>query len=207
LARAAAADAPVAFHLAETPEELELLSTGTGPLRMLLEDFGAWEPGVLTPGLRPLHYLQQLGAAGVRGLVIHGNYLADDEMALLAAHANRLSVVYCPRTHTHFGHPPHPWRRLRAAGVNVALGTDSRASNPDLNLWADACHAVNSAGASPVEALQLATQAGALALGLGDEIGTLTPGKRAEFALLPIAARTVSDPHELLLEAQPQPFR
>ena len=48
------------------------------------------------------------------------------------------SIVYCPRTHAAFGHPPHPFRDFLARGVRVALGTDSLASNPDLDLLAEA---------------------------------------------------------------------
>ena len=49
----------------------------------------------------------------------------------------RMAVVYCPRTHAWFGHPPYPLEKMLAAGVPVALGTDSRASSPDLSLLAE----------------------------------------------------------------------
>ena len=45
-----------------------------------------------------------------------------------------MAVVHCPRTHAYFGHRPYPLAKMLAAGVNVALGTDSCASNPDLSL-------------------------------------------------------------------------
>ena len=59
----------------------------------------------------------------------------DEELAILAS--GKASVVYCPRTHAYFNHPPHRWRDMLALGVNVALGTDSCASSPDLNLVDD----------------------------------------------------------------------
>ena len=63
------------------------------------------------------------------------NYCDDEEIDLLAV--GRASVVYCPRTHDYFGHPPHRWREMLARGINVAVGTDSCASSPDLNLVDD----------------------------------------------------------------------
>ena len=115
------------------------------------------------------------------------------------------TVVYCPRTHAHFGHPPHPWRRLLERGVRVALGTDSRASNPDLDLLAEArfLHAAHPdvAGAT---LLHLATLAGAEALGWADELGSLTAGKSADFVVIPLPDRE-DEPHRLLLGSASRP--
>lgn len=72
--------------------------------------------------------------ASARALAIHGNYFTHDDIQCVARHAN-VATVFCPRTHAYFGHSPHPIRQLLAAGANVILGTDSRASNPDLSLW------------------------------------------------------------------------
>jgi cytosine/adenosine deaminase-related metal-dependent hydrolase len=67
--------------------------------------------------------------------LIHGNYLTQHEIELAAKYRERLSMVYCPRTHVHFQHSPYPLNAMRQAGLRVVLGTDSRASSPDLNLW------------------------------------------------------------------------
>ena len=127
---------PLAMHLAESREELELLRHGGGPLRGLLENLGAWDPAVIPPGTRPLDYLRLLASAH-HALVIHGNYLDNEEIAFLAANGRRMSVVYCPRTHDWFAHDAYPLEKLLAAGVTVALGTDGRGSAPDLNLLAE----------------------------------------------------------------------
>jgi len=124
----------VAMHLAETRDELELLERGTGTFRELLEDFGIWQNG-LFGGRRPLELLESL-ATCERALVIHGNYLTDEELEFVAAQP-AMTLVYCPRTHAAFGHSAHPWLRLKELGGRVALGTDSRASNPDLSLFAE----------------------------------------------------------------------
>lgn len=190
---------PLAFHLAETLEELELLAEGTGPLRALLEEFGVWDPGAILPGTRPLDYLRPL-ALVERSLIIHGNFLNDEEIAFVAGHRDRMTVVYCPRTHQHFGHSSHPLEKLLTAGASMALGTDSRASNPDLNLLEEIRTVVRRhPGVSPEQALWMGTLGGAKALGLAHVTGTLSAGKRADWMSVPLSHPHAADPHELLL--------
>ncbi len=117
------------MHLAESREELELLRHGTGPLRALLEELGARDAALFRPGTRPLEYLRLLAQAH-RALVIHGNYLDDEEIGFLGTNAERMAVVYCPRSHAWFGHSPYPLEKMLAAGVAAALGTDGEARRP-----------------------------------------------------------------------------
>jgi cytosine/adenosine deaminase-related metal-dependent hydrolase len=123
-------------------------------------------------------------AAAHRTLVIHGNYLDEEEIAFLAAHREKLSVVYCPRTHDYFEHEPYPLAKMLAAGVRVALGTDSRASSPDLDLLAEMRHVAAHHQLPPAEVLRLGTLAGAEALGLDHAAGSLRRGKQAAFCVV-----------------------
>lgn len=176
---------PVAMHLAESREELQLLETGTGPLREFLENLGAWTAAA-DRRRRPLDYLEMLAAAD-RALVVHGNYLARDEIAFLADRRETMAVVYCPRTHAWFQHTAYPLEAMLASGVRVALGTDSRASSPNLNLLEDVRCAIQRHPSVPKsKILELATLGGAWALGLEAELGTLEPGKRARLAIVPL---------------------
>ncbi len=192
---------PVAMHLAETREELELLASGTGPLADLFTEWGLWHPGQRAAFRSPLEVLQALVDLP-RVLVIHGNYLTTEEMAFLAGREN-LSVVYCPRTHAYFEHEPYPLAALLAQGTRVALGTDSRASNPDLDLLAEVRHAHRAHPAiSPGHWIEMATRHGAEALGLGQITGRIAPGMRAEFFSLPIPTG-INDPFEVFLSSDP----
>lgn len=193
---------PIAFHLAESREEVELLGRGTGPFRDLLQRLGAWEPGAFPGGRRPLDYLAELAGAQ-RALVVHGNYLDDEEIAFLAERADRMAVVYCPRTHAHFGHADYPLTKLLASGVTVALGTDSRASSPDLSVLAEMRFVARRHASIPADAvLRLGTILGARALGRDHVVGSLAPGRRADLVAVALPDRDASDPHELLFDSE-----
>ena len=188
----------LAMHLAETRDELEFLADGCGPFVELLQSFGAWPEEGLPTGRRPLDILRIL-ADSPRALIVHGNYLADDEIEFLAARP-QMTVVYCPRTHEFFGHEPHPWRQLLAKGATVALGTDGRGSNPDLSLWNELVFLRERfPDVAPSRLLELGTRAGARALGREDDCGTITPGKRADLVAVSLSAG--GDPLEVLLTA------
>lgn len=124
----------VAMHIAESEEERELIERGSGPFADTLKRLGFYQSAAFARGedatLDLLKVLSQAPAA----LVVHGNYLREPELDFIERRPT-MTVVYCPRTHAFFGHSPHPVDRLLRHGAPVALGTDSRASNPDLSLW------------------------------------------------------------------------
>jgi cytosine/adenosine deaminase-related metal-dependent hydrolase len=192
-------DVPLAMHLAESHDEVELLASGGGAMRTLLQTVGAWDPAAAARHARILDYLEALSRAP-RALVIHGNYLGQQELDFLAARAATMSVVYCPRTHAYFGHPPYPLAHMLRLGVRVALGTDSRASNPDLSMLGEMrAVAERHTDVSASTVLELATLAGARALGLEAEMGTLEPGKLANLAMIQLGASAASDPNAALM--------
>jgi cytosine/adenosine deaminase-related metal-dependent hydrolase len=197
----AVASVPLAMHLAETREELELLRSGGGALYDLLVELDAWQPDVIPRDSTPLDYLRLLSAAH-RALVIHGNYLSDEEIAFIAARRDRMAIVYCPRTHTYFGHSDYPLVRMVEAGALVALGTDSRASNPDLSLFAEMQHVVKHHSVPPAQVIEMATINGATALGRDGELGNLAPGKRADVAIIRLPDAAADDPYELLFDSR-----
>jgi cytosine/adenosine deaminase-related metal-dependent hydrolase len=194
---------PLAMHLAESPDELELLRSHSGAFHALLTELNAWDPSALPRGIDVAEYLRVLATAH-RALVIHGNYLSSDEIAFLAAHRATMSVVYCPRTHAFFQHSRYPLVEMLAAGVNVALGTDSRASSPDLNLWDDLRWVADTFPELPLaDILQLGTHHGAQAL-LGSEtkLGTLQPGAPVRLQVIELPNEAAADPYELLFDSQ-----
>lgn len=183
--------AVIATHLAESATEVELLRHRRGPFVRFLEERGAWHPDGLVADPEDVGRL----LAGVPACLVHGNFLAA-----LGPAARGGTVVYCPRTHAAFGHPPHPFRDLLAHGRRVALGTDSLASNPDLDLLAEArfLHKIYPS-VNPGSLVRLATLSGAEALAWHGETGSLSPGKSADLVVLPLPDADLADPHELVL--------
>ncbi len=170
---------PVAMHIAETKAERELLDSQSGEFVSMLKDFGVWNESTFQPPTSILDILKTL-AKVQRSLIIHGNYLNEEEIDFIAQHSEKMSVVYCPRTHSYFGHEKHPLDRLIDAGINVAIGTDSRASNPDLNLLAELkCIAESFPQFSTTEILKMGTLNGAQALGVESTFGTIQVGRIA----------------------------
>ncbi len=195
----AVASIPLAMHLAETLDELELLQTSGGPLHELLVELDAWQPDAIPRDSAPIDYLRLLSTAH-RTLVVHGNYLSDEEIAFIAARRDRMAIIYCPRTHAYFGHSPYPLAKMLEAGALVALGTDSRASNPDLSLFAEMQHVAKHHSIPPEQIVEMATINGAKALGRDAELGSLAPGKRADLAIVRLPDLATDDPHELLFD-------
>ena len=187
----------VATHLAETEAERELLADDRGELRELLESFGIWSPG-LFGGRSPLEWLELL-ALLPRALVVHGTHLNSAELRRLAQNPH-ITLVYCPRTHAAAESTPHSWYDLFEMGGSVALGTDSRATNPDLSLWHELQFLAAECSRMPHHSLlRLATLDGARALGLMASHGSLAPGKQADFAVVELADPAFRDPiHDLL---------
>jgi aminodeoxyfutalosine deaminase len=191
---------PVALHLAESREELQLLDTGTGPLRDMLQALDAWHPSAFPGGSSPRDYLEILATAQ-QSLVVHGNYLTDAEWDYLAARAAHMAVVYCPRTHSYFDHAPYPLAAMLQRGVRVVVGTDSRASNPDVSLWEELRTVARThPDVAPSRILQMGTLDAAAALGCGDEVGSLAAGKCADLAVVRIHHQLPADPHLALWE-------
>lgn len=181
---------PLAMHLAETEAELELLERHSGPFQQMLCSFGLWTDDPTRFAGRPIDYLRLLAQAP-RSLIIHGNYLEDDQLSFMSGQPG-MTLVYCPRTHAAFGHRSHPWRQARQLGVRVALGTDSRASNPDLSIFGELQHlAGNFPGESHVDLLQLGSRNGRLAFGIDEP-------DRADFTLIRLGDQAMCDPHRQL---------
>jgi aminodeoxyfutalosine deaminase len=189
---------PLAVHLAETAAELSLLRDRSGPFPEFLKQLGVWDETELVHDTD-----EAMSLCGPHSLFIHGNYLTES-----AQFPEASTVVYCPRTHAAFGHPPHPFVSLLQRGINVALGTDSLASNPDLDVLAEARFVrARYPDADPAAILRMATLNGARALGWENETGSLTPGKSADFVVLRLPDRDVADPHDLVLHSTLSPER
>ncbi len=182
-----AAGLPLSSHVAETRVEAEFLASGGGPFGEIHDQLG-WRseprPWAAGEGLATWLAKRQID---VPLQIVHGTHLSDEDIAALAD--CDCSVVYCPGSVAYFhgGEDPHPVQRLLAAGIRVALGTDSLASSPTLNMPLTCTLSARAqAGLTPETILEMATRAGAESLGF-DDGGMLHEGGRADFLLFDLA--------------------
>lgn len=172
---------PFSLHLAESPEETQMLCTGKGPLVDLYSERvlpAAWA----APGLRPVQWAARLGILGPETLAVHCVQCTASDTATLAASGT--GVCLCPRSNDMLAVGQAPVREFAQAGVRLCLGSDGLTSCEDMNVWQDALTLLRR-DTLPVPALlRMLTCNAAELLGLGDA-GTLEKGKRARWAVLP----------------------
>lgn len=180
---------PLAIHLAETAEEVAFLQGRGREIPELLAALGAWDESWSPPLATPVGYLERMGLLeGITG--IHLNQVTEADLAILQT--RKVQVVYCPKSNVWFGRKgTYPLRGFLEQGINVALGTDSLASNDVLNLFQEMRMAKRFFPfLSDALLLEMATVNGARALGLSDIVGDLAPGKEADMI-------AISAPHNL----------
>jgi len=184
-------------HLGESPEETEFIQRGRGPWRVLLEELGVWTDAWHPPGTSPVAYLEQIEFLDRRVLAVHGVQFDGNDLERLRA--RDMTIVSCPRSNRYVGVGAPPLEAFYAMKVNVALGTDSLASAPDLNMFAELAEARRLAPRVPARTLlESATRRGAAALGFEDDYGTLEAGKRAQIIAVAVPP-DVSDVEEYLV--------
>lgn len=162
------------------------------------ETRGEIEESLKQHGVRPLQRLQRLGLLGPGLIAVHAVHLEDNEIAQLAAHG--CSVAHCPTSNLKLASGFARVGRMLEAGINVGIGTDSAASNNRLDLMAELRLAAlvaksvhNDAETLPsYAALSMATISGARALGLENDIGSITPGKFADLTAVNLSAIELS---------------
>lgn len=179
LIRAALQRDPVArssVHLGESAAEVEFLRHGTGACRDALDRMGKWDPNWVPGQCNPVEYVDRMGFLDDRVLVVHGVQFGAAELERLAAKG--VTLVTCPRGNMLTGAGTPPIDEFFEAGVRVAVGTDSLASVPDLNLFSELEEMRRLAPALPARLLlETATINGARALGFEADFGTIDSGK------------------------------
>lgn len=195
----------LAMHVAESPEERELLVNGSGPLAEVLKSLGVWRDGLFPWGADPFRQLVDRLAKSKAVLLVHGNQLNASETEHLAGFGH-VTVVFCPRTHHFFRFGTHPVADMLRCGVRVALGTDSRASNPDLNLWKEVQFLLtHRTDLDPADVLRMATWNGAVALGFAGQ-GAIQPGSCGRLGVVRTAALTVDQLYRDFCDHDYQPI-
>lgn len=171
---------PTSIHYAESLAEKQWMENGSGPLAALLPP---------SPRLTSLGYLQGVGLLGARSALIHCNHVRVDEMEVIAD--SGASVVHCPLSHRFFRRGSFPIQSWVESGVSLALGTDSSASNWDLDMRLEMARLREThPDLDPRTIWTMATEGGARSLGWGMQIGRIEPGFGADMVQWGFAPRS-----------------
>jgi aminodeoxyfutalosine deaminase len=192
---------PLSIHTAESQEEEAFLDRGEGPWAQLLRDRGRWDAGWSPPGMSPVAYLDSLGILNASTQCIHLTLAGTEDLKTIK---KRLAqVVVCPRSNRFITETLPPLPEMLRLGMHPGLGTDSLASNQDLNLWKEMAFVHRSFPSIPPEAiLEMATRNGAESLRLEGRLGSIAPGKSPSLLFLSLSAVPLRDLPAAILESR-----
>jgi aminodeoxyfutalosine deaminase len=171
----------LAFHLSESPEEVEFVREGTGGLTDIFGRNG-WG-GV---GVSPVRYAEGIELLAPETIAAHlATGVGEEEIEILSR--TGVAAAHCPRSNENLGCGVSPVPRMMQSGVRVGMGTDGLWSSPSMNLFEETLVAVGLHGLDGATALRLATLEGARALGVEGQTGSLEAGKWADLAVVEVA--------------------
>jgi len=197
---------PMSIHVAESVAESDLTLRGQGPFAEMFQKRGIDWP---VPLVSPTRYIADMGVLRTGTLAVHCVQQSSEDIEILSS--SGASVVYCPKSNAKLGAgiaPLTSW--LAPGGLNIAIGTDSAVSNNTHDLFEEmrfgllVQRAINkdAVAVTAETMLNIATLGGARALGLDAQVGSLTPGKRADIIAIDLGgahAVPATDPYHALL--------
>jgi aminodeoxyfutalosine deaminase len=184
----------LAIHLSESPEEVEFVRDGTGPLTDI---FGRNDWGGV--GVSPVRYAESIELLAPTTIAAHlATGVSEEDIEVLAR--TGVAAAHCPRSNEYLGCGVSPVPRMIERGVRVGMGTDGLWSSPSMNLFEETLLAVKLHGFDGATGLRLATLEGARSLGIEAETGSLEAGKWADLAVIEVDPGE-EDPEREVLEA------
>ncbi len=185
----------LSVHISETIDEYLYIQGKPSAIDRYMKKFG-WDALKPNRGRSSVSFLNKHKLLN-NCIAVHSVHVDKRDMALLKSAG--ASVAHCPRSNHFLNAGLAPVGEMLDAGINVGIGTDSLASNLDLNMWNEMrfAYLVNKLPARKV--IEMATINGANALGIGKVTGSLEPGKDADIIAIDTPAVTNKDPYQLLL--------
>ncbi len=200
----------VSIHLAETQAEEEYTRFGTGPIAEMRQKMGY---GPMVSGTSPAKYLHDIGLIRKGVNLAHCTHVSFEEIEMIAS--SGASVVHCPRSNAFLGSGIAPFIDILGAGAITGLGTDSAASCMTLDMFEEMRASLYLARANARDAevitaknvVEAATIDGAKSLGLGEIVGSLESGKRADMIALSTDINDVSSIYTRVTASRPSEIR
>ncbi len=185
-------------HCAESMEEVSFLQDGGGTFRAFLNTRGIQTDSWPVPGKTPVAYLHSLGVLDQKTMLVHGVQVTRDDLERIRT--QQAKVTICARSNAHMSVGRPPLKTYLDRDILVSIGTDSLASNDDLDMNNEINYLFkNFSGILPAELIKLATLNGAIALQQEARYGSLEPGKQARFNVFFSDSGAVQKPEEFIV--------
>jgi cytosine/adenosine deaminase-related metal-dependent hydrolase len=207
------ANLPVLTHLSESSQECNWLAGGDQEIDSFLTRIHGNQEALAEThqwrgkGRTPVQHFEHFGILNNRLIAAHCAHLTDDDIQLLRKSGTK--VVHCPRSNSLLGNGRAALPEMMRAGLHVCFGTDSAASNFDLDILAEVraawlLHRSADRHFMPTaeDAIRKLTIDAAIAVGWQDEIGSFERGKAADVAIFDVTSQAPTwqnKPYELLL--------
>lgn len=170
------------------------------------ESMSQTESSLSRLGRTPIGVLSETGVLRAGGIIAHGAGILSSDIDLLVPYADRVGVSSCTKTYLlHAQYGTTPLRLLHDAGIRVGIGTDGAAGSMTLDVlenmralsMIEKYTSKDATWATSAHMLDLATRQNSEVLGLGDVVGTLEAGKRADIVLIDLRAAHLQPLHDL----------
>jgi 5-methylthioadenosine/S-adenosylhomocysteine deaminase len=195
--------------VAESRHELTYIRAGSGKFAHDFREKIGWERMLVQPyGVSPIKYLQQWNVFNEHFLAVHCTQATLDDIRILRA--KDAAVAHCPKSNAKLGCGIAPLADMLHQGVRVGLGTDSPAASNIMDMFDEMrtmlmLHRATERDVTVLDAercVRLATLGGAEALGLAGDIGSLEPGKCADFIAVDVSRshfEPIANPYSALV--------
>lgn len=188
---------PMTAHIAESEDETLFVRDGAGPFARAHR---GRKIDVVPRGCLPVAYLDRLGMLGPDMLLVH--VIEADASDLRRIRDTGSFVVHCPKSNAKLGHGVAPVAQMRELGIPVALGTDGAPSNDTIDMFAEMRAVVSQQHLASDDVFRMATLEGSRALGLSAYVGSLEPGKCADFAVVKLREATSTPVEDMIRDAE-----
>lgn len=191
---------PLSIHIAESMDEIKLFKSNRGKFKKIFYPLlGLKKYSPKGRGKTPVQYLDEIGILGKNISAVHCVHLHEEDIKILSDAS--VSVIHCPRSNYYLNVGRAPVKQLYETGINLCLATDGLVSNSTLSLWDEARFLKKENSWLDSESImKMMTINPAKALRMEDRIGSLSPGKFADFIAIDITGYQGGNIYDFLIQ-------
>ncbi|MBI4411292.1 MAG: amidohydrolase family protein [Deltaproteobacteria bacterium] len=177
---------PLMLQTAESFQEMEFFYNSSGDIGDKLFPYFGWDERPPNFKKTPVEYLDEIKFLEAKPILVGCVQATKSDLDRIAKAGAR--VVISPRSNHYLQLGEAPFNAMKEKGICLALGTEGLHSNATLSLWDEMRFLQEKSNGSGIfsgeDLLTMVTKNAAQALGLEGEIGTLAPGKKADYIVV-----------------------